>query len=757
MADLDTTAINTVDTPKDFGRGPQAEYRRWAVEISMAKKRMKPWREKSKKLWDLFHGVSVSRKKNSYNMLFLVTDTLSPLIYNTLPTPDVRRRFADNDPLGKAVSEIMNRSLTFNAETTGFDTEIRADELDMLITGRGVSRVRYIPDLVQVGDVEQTGIEDKETELDHEAQEGQQNEELAWETAPAEHVKWDKYLVGPGRSFKELPWFGFDHDFTREELIKRFGEEIGSRVELNGGPADLDTDKQRIADDETLSLFKTAKVWEIWDKDSRNVIWIADSGYMDGPLKVESDPLQLQQFFPVPNPLYAIEDSDTFEPTPLYDQYREQAEELDRICTRINKIVSGLKLRAIYDPSLGSQVAELFRGEDNDLIPADSSIKQLYEAGGIASAIWWAPIEKAAQVLSELRTQREGCKQIIYELTGIPDVMRGSTDPGETKGAQDLKVAFGTTRVSPRQRAMQRYIRDMMALQAEVICERFSLSTLREMTQIKLPTDAEIMPQRHQMMRAAIMAKLAGQNVPPLPPKPITWEDVKQAMGDDALRTFRVDIETDSTIAASQQEDIQDMSTAFAAVTGLIEKLWPMVQSGVLPFPAAKELLLATSRKFRMGTQLEDAIDQMQPPQPPQDGKAQAEAAKAQIPLQVEELRQQGKQREIEANLQADRERAQLDASVSMSEQHAQALQNQHQNELEAQRNLLEMQNEAALERMRAENSAELERFKAEMTGQFQLLIASMNNQRAVEVAEINAGATLTAAQIGAAHDGAQE
>lgn len=753
MADIDSTAITSVDSTQDFGRGPQAEYRRWMVEISLAKKRMKDWREKAKGLWDLYHGTSTSRKKNSYNMLFLVTDTIDPLLYNSLPTPDTRRRFAQADPLGKAVSEVINRSLTFNAETTGFDTEIKADILDMLIIGRGLSRVRYVPDLVQVGDTQQTGIEDKETNLEHEAQEGEQNEELAWETAPIEHVMWDKYLCGPGRVFKEIPWWGFEHDLTRDELVKRFGKEVGNSIELSGGPDD--PEMQRISDDATSALFKTAKVWEIWDGDTRTVVWIGE-GHLKGPLKTEKDPLSLQRFFPIVEPLRAIADSDTFEPVPLYDQYKEQAEELDRICTRINKILTGLKLRAIYDPSLGPQVAELFRGEDNDLIPADSAIKQLYEAGGISAAIWWAPIEQAAKVLGELRTAREEAKQIIYELTGIPDIMRGSTDPGETKGAQDLKVAFGQSRISPRQRDVQRYIRDLFALQAEVICERFSLSTLQKMTQVELPTDAQVMPQRFQMMQAAVMAKLQGQNVPPLPPKPTTWEDVQKAMQDDAQRTFRVDIETDSTIAATQQEDTQDMATAFQAITSLLEKLWPMVQSGVLPFQAAKELLLATSRKFRMGSQLEDAIDQMQPP-PPQDPKQQAEAAKTQIPLQVEAMRQKGKQDEIAANLQADRERAQLDAQVAYAEQHAQSMQDQQEQALEAQRMQLQQHTEAALEAMRARNDAAMAEMKAGFEERLQVILQSMKSQTAIEVAEITTGAQLEAAQISAARAGSGE
>ncbi|PXX41092.1 MULTISPECIES: hypothetical protein [Burkholderia] len=743
MAELDTTALATVDTPKDFGRGAEAEYRRWSVELALAKKRMKDWRTQAKKVWDIYHGKSVQRKKNSFNALWANTEILAPSIYNTLPTPDVRRRFAQQDPLGKTVSEVMNRSLTFNAETTDFDAEIQMDILDMLIVGRGLSRVRYVPDLVQVGDVQQTGIEAQETNLEHEAQEGEQNEELAWETAPVEHVKWDKYLCGPGRSFKEIPWWAFEHDLTRDELVDRFGDEIGNTIPLNGGPADTDVERERINDDQSLALFKTAKVWEIWDKDSRTVKWLAE-GYPNGLAKVEADPLKLQQFFPFPNPLRAIADSDTFEPTTLYEQYKEQAEELDRVSTRINKIMSGLKLRAIYDPSLGTQVAELFRGEDNDLIPADSSIKQLYEAGGIASAIWWAPIEQAAKVLDVLRQQREQCKQVIYELTGLADIMRGASDPSETKGAQDLKVAFGMTRLSRMQRDVQRYIRDLFALQAEIMCERFQIDTLKQMTQVQLPTDAEVMS---QMMQVVVTAKMQGANVPPLPPKPITWEDVKKAMSDDAQRTFRVDIETDSTIAAAQQEDASDLQAVLSAIVELVKEVGPMVQIGVLPFPAFKELLLMTARKFRMGSSVEDAIDQMQPPkqgQPP-------------VQLQVEQMRQEGKKQEIAAQVQADQQRAQADAQVEYAKQHAQALQAQQENALEAQRNQLQAQNEAMLERMRVESDAALERMKAEMQAQTQLMLQAMKNQSALEVAEITTGAQLQAAQISAASAGSGE
>lgn len=749
MADLtESTSVNTVDSPADFGKGAEGEYRRWAVEISLAKTRMKDWRKNAKKLWDVYHGTSVSRKRNSYNALYANTEILAPSVYNSMPTPDVRRRFAQGDPLGKAVSEVLNRALLFNAETTGFEAEIKDDVLDMLIVGMGFSRVRYVPDLVKVGDTMHVGSEEAETSLVHEAQQGEENEELAWETAPIEHVKWDKYLRGPGRTFKEIPWWAFEHDLTRDELIRRFGQEIGSAIELSGGPANVDTDIQRIADDDTMALFKTAKVWEIWDKETRQVYWLAE-GFKSRLCKTEKDPLKLDQFFPLPDPLRAIEDSDTFEPTALYDQYREQAEELDRISTRINKLVDALRARAIYDPSLGTMVAELFRGQDNDLIAADTGIKALYESGGLANSIWFAPIEQIAKVIAGLYEQREQCKQVIYELTGIADIMRGSTDAQETKGAQDLKVAFGMTRLSRMQRSVQRYIRDLLCLQAEVICNRFALDTLQQMTQLPLPTDAQVLASapHQQWMHMAVSAVMQQQAPPPRPPKPITWEDVHRAMQNDAQRAFRVDIETDSTIAAAQQEDAQDLATVMTAVVEMVKEVGPMVQMGVMPFPAFKELLLMTARKFRMGTSVEDAIDQMQPPQQGQPP----------VQVQVEQMRQQGKQQEIAANVQAEQQKAQIQAWLATMEQRAQAAQAHQEQTLEAQRAALEAHFSAQVEAMKAQQQAQVEAIKTQINGQLQVILQAMKNQSAVEVAEITTGAQLEAAQISAARAGSSE
>jgi len=720
---------------KQFGPGEAGIVRRWLTEIQISRKNSKDWREESRKIWNKYKGTE--RKKNAFNILWSNTEVLRPAIYNSLPQPDVRRRYADADPMGKCVSDVMERALQFAFETSDFNEQIKADILDTLLPGRGVSRVRYIPSLVQVGDVAQVGAEDAETEQEHESQEGA-HEELAWEQVAIDHIQWDDLQFGPGKTWNEVCWIAFRHDMTREQIEDQFGEEIASRLTMNSS---AQVEVASLEDgDPVKRLFDTCEVWEIWDKDEREVLFVADA-WKQGPLKTVKDPLRLSGFFPIPKPLYAIEDSTSTTPIPPYSLYREQAEELDRISIRINKIVDALKVRGLYDATLGNDISQLIRGADNDLVPA-TDVAAWIEKGGIEKAIWFMPIEQAAAVVAGLYAQREQCKQVIYELTGISDIIRGATDASETATAQVLKHQWGTIRLQRMQKAAQDYIRDLVRLMGEVIAEHFSIETLAKMTGLDYPTDAQLEPQRQQYQQAMLMAMMQGQPPPPPPQFPTTWEQIKAVLSDDMQRTFKVDIETDSTIAATIEADVAGLAQTMEGITKLIQGLAPMVQAKVLPFEAAKELVLMVCRRTKMGSSVEDAFEKMtEPPPPPPDPKTQ-------VPLQIEQMRQQGKQAEIAANSQADQLRAQLDAWVAEQQQQAQQRQSEQENAIEAQREAMRTQNEAQLEQIRLHVDGQLEALKQQNA----VLIAQLNNRTKIEVAEIAAGTQLATAQIGAAN-----
>lgn len=697
---METTQV--LETEKDLGPPPQSIVKRWLLELDLSHKREKDWRRQGKKIWSKYRGEKA--KKNSFNILWANTETLRPAIYNSLPKPDVRRRFKDKDPLGKSVSEVLRRSLEFQLDCTPFDAQIINSILDMLLPGRGLARVRYIPSISQVGPVE-----DKEAhEPAGEALQGDY-EEVEWEQAPIEHVQWDDFRCGPGKTWDELPWIAFKHRMTRKEL-KRFAN--GADVPLDSSE---DTETER--DDKIKDLFKTAEVWEIWNKEDSNVLFIAP-GLKERPLEVIPDPLNLVGFWPIPKPLYALEDSQSLVPIPLYELYREQAEELDAISGRINVIIKGLKLRGIYDATL-TELSELMRGEDNDLIPSEG-VQALIDRGGLENAIWFMPIEQAAKVLAVLYEQREQCKAVIYEITGISDILRGSTDSQETATAQQIKSQWGSVRLKRLQTEIQRFIRDLIRLQAEIIAEKFQPKTLAGMTGLQFPTAQEKQQLVLQMQQSG-----QKQDLPP------SWEEITQVLQNDAQRTYKVDIETDSTVAASLEADMQGMNEVLTAIGNTINVMAEPVQSGMMPVEALKEIIMTVCRRSRMGNAVEDALDSMQQPQPQEQDNS----------LQVEQMKQQ-----------ADAQKQQAD---QQHEAQIKALELQHEGQMKDkemaytfQVEQLKTTSQAAIEQAKLD----FERWKAQLEASTQITIADLSSKTSLEQAKMSgeSGMEQTKLKVGA-------
>lgn len=738
----DSPNANSLERPEDLGKSPEAVARRWKLELKLADKREADWRKKASDIYKQYTPANPAA--NSFNVLWTNTETLRQSVYNSLPQPDVRRRYQDEDPLGKAVGEVLTRALEFCQDTYDFDGLLQKDVLAMLLAGRAVSRVRYVPDIRTIGG--------EDSPQDDDTQETETYEEIEWEQAICERVQHDDFrILCAAKTWDEVSAIGFRHRFTRDDCVEKFGEEVGKAISLDS--ADDEDIKKSKADED---LFKTAEIWEIWDKDEKQVLFICKT--YPKPCKTQEDPLGLSGFFPIPRPLYAIESDTTLIPSCLYTQYEQQAKELNKISTRINKLVDCLRVRGIYDSTL-SELGELMKAGDNELIAAQN-VTALLERGGLESAIWMMPIDVAATVLKELYAQRDASKQVIYELTGISDIMRSASDPNETFGAQKIKTQWGTQRLQRMQREVQRYIRDLIRLKAEIISEKFQPQTLEQMTLVKLPHQAEVDQANQQAMmqyqQQAQQAQMQGQQPPPppQPQNPITWEAVVEAMHNDATRTYRVDIETDSTLAATQDADMQGLKDVLGGMAQLVTGFGPAVQAGAIPIEAVKALMGVVVRRAKMGTAVEDALDKMQQPKPPPDpnaGKAQIEQAKLQTTKDLEtfkaQLADQQHQRELQANAQAEQASAQLQAQLQAHEQQVQAQQNEHQNQLEASRAAQQAQMDAALEQQRIASDERL----AAMSQQLEVLLAHINNAAKIEVAEIAAGTTLQAAQISAA------
>lgn len=609
-----TEEAATLERPEDAGPPPAGVVTRWLLEIKLAEKEEEGWRKEAKRIYELYRnekadaqGILTPAKRKGFNILWANTEVLGPAIYNSVPKPDVRRRFRDEDVLGKHVADVMRRALDYEVDECELDDEAQLAMYDYLLPGRAVVRVRYEAEMK--GDV------------------------VGYQRVYPEVVHWDDFLRGPGKVWREVPWIAFRHSMTREEGEKAFGEKW-AQVKLADAQIE-DTDR----DDPVLDAFKRGEVWEIWSRDTREVIWIAPA-YKAEPLRVDADPLRLKDFYCIPRPLYSIETPNSLVPVPEYLLYEEQAKELDRVTRRINSLVNACRVRGVYN-SVISELRTLLEvdGDDNELVPA-TNIAALLDSGGLEKHIWLMPIDKIAQVLLQLYQQREQIKGVIYEITGISDILRGSSNANETARAQEIKSQFGTLRLQKRQSRVAKFLRDVIRIMGEIMAEHYTPENLAAMTGVQLPTAQE--KQVAQMQAQA--ASMQGQPVPDelqavlMAP---SWDEVMQVLHSDDMRGYRIDIETDSTVQQQVVQEQRDITELLTGIVNFLGGVAPAVQSGAMPVDTAKTLLLAAVRRFRLGNEVEDALQKLQQPQGPPPEVAQMQEQMQQAQQQIEGERQQ--------------------------------------------------------------------------------------------------------------------
>jgi hypothetical protein len=627
---LDLQRKKTVPTPKaDIkpemdDRRAEAMVTNWLKDIADAQKREKKYRAMAQKCVALYEAKDADA--TPFAILYSNTETLLPAVYNTRPIPIVQRRYKDADPSGKAVSEVSTRMLKFLIDTEGrdydtFDDLMQPAVLDALVTNRGLTRFRYMP---------------QESQLP--------------ECVYGEAVRWDKFFHGYTRTWKKVPWIGFEWDMSKEELKKNFPKANFGDLRRMVATDEAEDSTEKAEDRDELAGVRTYKVYEIWDKMSGKVIFLSPCS-PKAPLRYVDDPLGLSGFFPIPKPLNFMRKITTLVPTPLYEQYRQQAQELNEITRRLKAIIKAIKFRGAYNSTVDG-IEKMLNADDNELVPVEN-VQSMPDGTGMDKLLWTVPTAELAATAQSLYQQREAVKQVIYEITGISDILRGASVASETATAQNIKNQWGTLRLKRMQKEVQRYCRDALSIMLEIAAAKFEIQTMKQMTGLpyftndeKKQVTAKIQEMETRAAFAAQVAQPSGQGqqagappeAPQVPPEvqamlqAPSWEDIEAILQNDVSLHYKTDIETNSTIDAEAAQDKQDISELLNAVSQFLNGVAPLVEQGILPVEVAKSMLLVVSRRFNFGSQLEDALNAMKAPEPKTDpaADAKAEAVKAQ-------------------------------------------------------------------------------------------------------------------------------
>lgn len=652
----------------------------WLNLIDDADKAFKRYQEIcdtiDKKFADLERMAGAVTGDREFQLFWANIQVLGPSIYSRPPVPVVVPRFRNRKPIPRTASELLERATNVSFEQEDIDSTMILIRDDLTRLARGCAWVRY---------------EDKQKK-------GKKHERVC-----IDHVDRRDWLCSPARKWQEVDWVARRAWMSAEEMEKRFEGDKWKEAAFEENDRDQ---KDRGNRDPILK----AGVWEIWSKSEDRVVWVTEG--VDEVLDSNEPHLTLEGFFPCPRPAYATVQPGSLVPVPDYVYYKDQISEINELTARISALAEGLKLKGFYPGGgeIGDAIeAAMARSDDRAIMVP---IANWAAFGGTGEQIIWLPIDMVATTIAGLVDLRKQLIDDVYQITGLSDIMRGSTNANETLGAQELKSQYGSVRVRDRQNELVRIARDITRITAEIMAENFDQKTLEDMSQMELPTDAEIKKQVKELedqgkqiaagvKKQVEQAQSDPQMLAEAKKKPeeaekalqqikqqaseqigqiqkqveeigetVTIDQVMKLLKDQRLRPFVLDIETDSTIAPDENAQKQRATEFITSVGGYMGQAFPLVQAMPQSAPLVADMLKYVASQFRAGRELDTTIDEFaenmkaaaaQPAPNPEADAAQASAQAEQQRMAMDQQKMQADEARKQAEAQTKQQLAEAE------------------------------------------------------------------------------------------------
>jgi hypothetical protein len=368
------------------------------------------------------------------------------------------------------------------------------------------------------------------------------NEEVYFESG-----LYSNYYPDPdARKPNAITRLAYEYQFSYREFVVKFGKDA--------------LDKLSLGDVQEHKTGKPILVFEYHDKHLKEVRWFAENSndffqpadmpQVDPDALMEvaegvdegdegerrstydnSDLYGLSGFFPSTEPLLMNASTREFWPTPEFFQVQDILDDIHQIVGRMFLLTKAIRVRFFYDSSI-PQLAQLVgeTGEGGGLgIPnlTDTLMGSKDGKSGIARLVAYFPVDEMIDGLKNMYEAFEQRLGMFYQVTGISDLIRGQTNPDSDKtfGERQMEGKFALNRIEPYQRKMQEWIKDNYQLLMEMGLKMFSDKSI----------DEYITPQ-------TLDDEDKERYVPAL-----------ELLKDNRRRRFRVDFETDSTIAINEQ------------------------------------------------------------------------------------------------------------------------------------------------------------------------------------------------------------
>jgi hypothetical protein len=745
----------TIEDVKDFIVKAKKKKENWEDIATRS------WREIKKRngLGNLYGGsptgTTSSRRWVKFPLWWSCLQIRRPITLARLPIPILKDTQGD-DPFGRTACVVGERLTRGILKTFDAFPEFSASNDDFLVTNVGWGRVFYRKEECKEDErirleVIQTPPPQQDPNLPPEQQPPQQelppifltpdgmqvmdesqiqedesgpylltgnkisidNEEVYFESGLYSNL----YIDADAIRYNKVTRLAFRHDYSYREFKRKFGNKALDLISRT----DIDDHK---------SQGKPIICFEYHDKMLKEVRWFAENSEdffqpkeiadlnvgelqevpEDSEEKAESnldnsDLYGLSGFFPCSAPLIMNNSTDEFWPTPEYFQIMDITDDVNNIVTRMILLTKAIRCRFFFDssiPVLQQLISET--GEGGGIGVPDLERILIQGKGTLQTLVAYLPVDEMITGLKNMYEAFEQRLQMFYNITGLSDLLRGQTPNDgtqKTNGEKQLEAKFALNRMEEPQRKVQEWIKDNYQILMEMALKMFSDESIDEYVTPKTLDEED---------RQRYVAAL-------------------DLLRNNKRRRFRVDFETDSTIAINDQWKRQQAIETANVITKMQESVAKTAET--MPELAESQLKLMqhvvgelTDGKLfldEIKASIEDVIEKVKQPKEPEPNvdmmKVQLEGQKLELEgqkFQFEQAKQatqdQFEQLKIQSNEQIEVAKLQQSERISMIESQLEQFKIQGAQQLES------MKVQASSEEARADLEKEYQKISADIS-----------------------------------------
>lgn len=555
--------------------------------------------------------------------------TLEPAYYCRTPKITTRRKFGIGDNISVLASTLYERRANYLTESSDFDVVLMDAVKDLIHADKTTTQVIYEADLVDVEDNQPLSmlpppeapqeasedmlmIRDPNPEPQYLLPDGtvhegevKQNPDGSYFAPGVKQVAqnqrvylapvcFDEVIHTPeAKNQSEIKDIAFYFCMSKYDALRRF----------SGISADQITWKKKTEQDKEVSLSMPGDYlegWEIYCSRTKKTYWYSEQYQVDF-LDQKPDQYKLKKFFPCPPFIINSKPNKSMYPTPAFQQLAPAITQLHSLYQKVFNLITAIRRRALVDDSEPALLNALNDLDSNEYIGC-KNLASILEKGGIANMVLFIPVQELVQALGEIQDIKNEFKNDFNEFFGVPDILRGVSDPIETAEAQGIKTSAAHDRFKFVKKQVGQLARDSIEMMVDLATELFEPQTLADIDGMMFLT------QEQQALYPEACALLKN----------------------DDQRLIRLEIDTDSMAFIDQGMRAQQMNAVAQTVINGLKESANMLQIDPEFAKAAMQTVLATLENLELGKDFVDTVKgavntlmqskmTAQPPPPPPD------------------------------------------------------------------------------------------------------------------------------------------